>query len=185
MKKITKIFASVFALLLVCVGAIGLVGCKDKENKAEGLVAEGLVIGGLTFEQKSISIPTKTYNAQKLVGNAYVDDYTKSCAVVSIEYEVSNNTESIQALKPSLFTRYVQLFDSHWSNKQYEVTSQSTGVLYKNDNEEYKVEYVSTRYYFHPYDSYFKTIEGNYNLNQEIHQPIIIIPGETAKFEIP
>ena len=32
MKKITKIFASVFALLLVCVGAIGLVGCKDKEN---------------------------------------------------------------------------------------------------------------------------------------------------------
>lgn len=33
MKKITKIFASVFALLLVCVGAIGLVGCKNNEEK--------------------------------------------------------------------------------------------------------------------------------------------------------
>lgn len=32
MKKITKIFASVFALVLVCVGAIGLVGCKNKED---------------------------------------------------------------------------------------------------------------------------------------------------------
>lgn len=32
MKKITKIFASIFALLLVCVGAISLGGCKDSDT---------------------------------------------------------------------------------------------------------------------------------------------------------
>lgn len=32
MKKLTKIFTGVCALLIVCVGAIGLVGCKDKNK---------------------------------------------------------------------------------------------------------------------------------------------------------
>lgn len=183
MKKIAKISASVLALLLVCVGAVCFTGCiSNKENKGEDLV-----IGGLTFKQISITIPTKTYNAQKLVSNAYVDDYTKSCAMVSIEYEISNNTGNIQALKPNLFKRDVQLFDNSWTDSQYKKEISYASEIYKNRNNTnmfYTVEYVSIDYYYNPYtESYINSIEGNYS-QEEIHNPIIIVPGETAKFEI-
>ena len=179
MKKITKIFASVFALLLVCVGAIGLVGCTESnENKKN----DGLVIGGLTFKQTSISIPTKTSNPY--LSNSVFDDYTRNYATVYIEYEISNNTEQVQMLKPILFKRDVQLFESYWDTREYTKTVGRTDEFYRKDDKSYTVEYVTIDYFYNPYEISSYQIESDYLSEEFLSKNIVIVPGESVDIRI-
>lgn len=152
MKKITKIFASVFTLLLVCVGVIGLVGCKDKEEKSsipnnvaygqeftvltksvkhcEGTHVSGQVIISVDLQVGIFNTTNKDYNLNHEALVLMWDDNTFMINGKSY-VQFSTNTEEYSVILPNSIKnanwtngmKFVHVWNSAWTNTPLQQTA--------------------------------------------------------------
>ena len=156
MKKITKIFASVFALLLVCVGAIGLVGCDifkdDKPSTAEFTLSEISEEVSRTFSEFSKVCASKFKALDDLIDGDTNPDHLSGQGYEHDLYGIYNGLGSIVDYQISLID---DIFagalanDTEYANINIVNNGDGTCSLYGIDEEDDE-DYIKIKLEYNP-----------------------------------